>query len=108
MTGTTRQLNIRVPESIVDELEQMAAEEQVDRTAVVRRLLVEGMRQWRLERALRLYEQGQVTRERAAELAGVSIYEVMDALRERGTSAQYTLGDLHEDLVLLQHRGQES
>lgn len=108
MTETTRQLNLRIPESILDELERIAAEEQVDRTAIVRRLLVDGMRRWRLERALRLYEQGQVTKERAAELADVSIYEVMDALRERGAAAQYTLEELHEDLVLLQRRRQES
>jgi len=108
MTETTRQLNLRVPESIVDELEQIAAEEQVDRTAIVRRLLVDGMRRWRLERALRLYEQGQLTKERAAELAGVSIYEVMDALRERGAAAQYTIAELQEDLAHVRDRRHDS
>lgn len=108
MTETTRQLNLRVPESILDELEQIAAEEQVDRTAIVRRLLVDGMRRWRLERALRLHQQGQVTKERAAELADVSIYEVMDALRERGAAAQYTIAELREDLALLRGRGHDS
>jgi predicted HTH domain antitoxin len=40
--------------------------------------------------------------ERTAELAGVSIYEVMDGVRECSAAAQYTLEELHEDPALLQ------
>jgi predicted HTH domain antitoxin len=66
------------------------------------------MCRWRLECALRLYEQAQVTRERAAELAGVSIYEVMDALRECGAAAQCTLEGLRENLALCNHVGKRA
>ncbi|MBM4430722.1 MAG: hypothetical protein FJ026_10305 [Chloroflexi bacterium] len=53
---------------------------------------------------MRLYQQGQITKERAAEMAGVSIYDILDELRQQGTVAQYSLEELHEDLALLQQR----
>lgn len=101
MSGATRQLNVRVPENLIEELERIAAEEQADRASIVRRLLAEGLQRWRLEQALQMYRRGQITKERAAELAGVSIYDIMDELRQRGTVAQYTLEELREDLALL-------
>ncbi|MFQ6057257.1 MAG: UPF0175 family protein [Anaerolineae bacterium] len=104
MAEATRQLNIRIPESLIKELERIAAEEQMDRTSVARKLLTEGVHRWRLAHALRLYEQGKITKERAAEMAGVSIYDILDELRQRGTVAQYGLKELREDLTLLQQR----
>lgn len=104
MAEATRQLNIRIPESLIEELEHIAAEEQIDRTSAARKLLTEGAQRWRLEHALHLYEQGQITKERAAEMAGVSIYDILDELRRRGTVAQYSLEELREDLALLQQR----
>ena len=104
MAEATRQLNIRVPQSLIEELEHIASAEHVERTSVARKLLTEGVQRWRLDHALRLHEQGHITRERAAEIAGVSIYDVLDALRQRGTLAQYSLEELREDLTLLQGR----
>jgi len=104
MAEAVRQLNIRIPESLIEELERIATEEQVDRTSVARKLLTEGVNRWRLEHALRLYQQGQITKERAAEMAGVSIYDILDELRQRGTVARYSLEELREDLTLLQQR----
>ena len=97
----TQQLNVRVPESLVREIERIAAEEQQDRTTVARRLLAQGVQRWRLEHALTLYERGQISKGRAAEIAGVSIYDILDAVRQRGTGAQYSLDELREDLELL-------
>ena len=104
MAEAVRQLNIRIPESLIEELERIATEEQVDRTSVARKLLTEGVNRWRLEHALHLYQQGQITKERAAEMAGVSIYDILDELRQRGTVARYSLEELREDLTLLQQR----
>jgi predicted HTH domain antitoxin len=104
MTEATRQLNIRIPESLVMELEHIAADEQLDRTSVARKLLTEGIHRWRLEHALRMYEAGRITKERAAEMANVSIYDILDELRQRGTVARYSLEELREDLALLKQQ----
>ena len=71
----------------------------MDRTSVVRKLLNDSIKRWRLNHALTLYEQGQITKGRAAEMADVSIYDVLDELRLRGRVSNYTLDDLQEDLT---------
>ncbi|GFP39795.1 hypothetical protein HKBW3S47_01493, partial [Candidatus Hakubella thermalkaliphila] len=42
---------------------------------MTRKLLIEGVRRWKLEHALKLYREGGITKERAAELAEVSSLE---------------------------------
>jgi len=99
MAVAVQQLNLRLPEGIISDLNWIAQEEQVDRTSVVRKLLNDSIKRWRLNHALTLYEQGQITKGRAAEMADVSIYDVLDELRLRGRVSNYTLDDLQEDLT---------
>ena len=58
----------------------MAREESLDRATVIRRLLKESVKRWQLERALRGYERGELSIGRAAEEAGLSQWELMDAI----------------------------
>lgn len=95
---TYRQLNIRVAPRMVEELEEIAREENLAKTDVARRLLSEGIRRWKLERAIKLYREGRVTKERAAEIAEVPLYEMLDAIRQRGVPSRYTLEDAIEDM----------
>jgi predicted HTH domain antitoxin len=100
----TEQLNVRLPKSLLQGLEEMAAAEHVDRTAIVRKLLTEGLARHRLDRALRLYGEGRISKARAAEMANVSIYEVMDEIERRGLRVPYTAADLREDVEMLRKR----
>ena len=93
-----QQLNVRLAPEMIRKLDEIAQEEDLDKTTVVRRLLANAIQHWRLENALRLYQEGRITKARAAEIAGVSIYEVMDALRQRGLQAQYTLEEAMTDI----------
>lgn len=104
MPETTRQLNVRVPASLIEELESIAREEHMDRTTVTRRLLADGISHWRLDRAIRAYQEGRVSKERAAEMADVSLYQLLDELRQRGVPAQYSVFELREDIALLRER----
>lgn len=96
--ATYKQLNVRLAPEMIRELDEIAQEEDLDKTTVVRRLLANAIQHWRLEHALRLYQEERVTKARAAEIAGISIYEVMDALRQRGLQAQYTLEEAMTDI----------
>jgi len=102
----TEQLNVRLPQSLLQGLEEIAATEHLDRTAVLRKLLAEGIARYRLDRALRLYAEGHISKTRAAELAGVSLYDILDELERRRLRAPYSISELHEDLEMLrQHYG---
>lgn len=68
-------ISTRVSDDLEAELEQYIAEENLDRSTAVRKLLIEGLADWRTERALDRLEAGEVTFARAAELADVSVWE---------------------------------
>jgi predicted HTH domain antitoxin len=89
-------LAARVSKEISDLIAEISAEEKLDRSSVVRRLLDIGVREWRIKNALERYGQGSITLPRAAELAGVSIYEMIAILEERKVPYRYDLSDLEE------------
>lgn len=70
----------------------------MDRSTAVRRLLYAGLREWKMQYAATLYIENKITLARAAEEAGVSIWEMMDYVRQRKIPAQYSLEDLEHDL----------
>ncbi len=76
----TEQVNLRLEEDILEDLERVAKEESLDRATVIRRLLKESVKRWDLDRALRGYERGELSIGRAAEEAGLSQWELMDAI----------------------------
>jgi len=89
-------LAARVSKEVSDLIAEISAEEKLDRSSVVRRLLDIGVREWRIQNALERYGQGSITVPRAAELAGVSIYEMISILEERKIPYRYDLSDLEE------------
>jgi predicted HTH domain antitoxin len=66
---------------------------------VIQRLLSQGARQARLEYAARLYGNGEVTLERAAELAGVTIYDMMAHVRSRNIMPPSDVAELRADVA---------
>jgi double-stranded uracil-DNA glycosylase len=80
----TEQINIRLDADIVSALERLAREEALDRATVIRRLLETSIKQWELEHALVGYRRGDLSLGRAAEEAGLTQWELIDAAREAG------------------------
>jgi predicted HTH domain antitoxin len=97
----TEQLNVRLPKTLLKGVEEVAEVEQLDRTAVIRRLIAEGLERYRLDRAARLYGEGRISKARAAEMAGISVYEMLDEIEKRGLRSPYTLEDMRQDLEML-------
>lgn len=91
-------ISARVPDDLDAELEAYLEEEQLDRSTAVRKLLAEGLADWRRDRALRKLEDGEVTFSRAAEIADVSVWELARLADERDVT---WVGDLRDDLDAL-------
>jgi predicted HTH domain antitoxin len=72
----TVQLNLRIDAELARHLNRIAEQESLRKTDVARKYLVEGVREWRLEQAIRHYQQKQVSLERAAADAGLTLYEI--------------------------------
>jgi predicted HTH domain antitoxin len=86
----TVQINLRLDTDLARELEQIAREESLRKTDIVRKYVIEGVKNRRLEQAIRRFQLGQITLERAAQSAGLTIYEMMDVLRDRGITLDQT------------------
>lgn len=76
-------ISARVPDELEAELEEYLEAENLDRSTAVRKLLLEGLEEWRTERALRKLEAGEVTFSGAAALADVSVWELTRLVADR-------------------------
>jgi predicted HTH domain antitoxin len=92
------QLNIRIPKQLARELEALAEVEHVAKIDMARQLLWEGIARRKREVALRLYEQGQVSKSRAAEIAGLSLWEFTELVEQRGARWDYSLEEAKQEL----------
>ncbi len=87
----------RLPRDMLKEVERLAQKEKVDRSELIRRLLGSALRQKRIEEALQAYRDGKVTLWKAAEMAGISLREMMEVARVKRIPVPYTLDDLRRD-----------
>ena len=92
----TRNLTVRVDEEIYDEIEKTANRENVDKSTIARGLLEAGLREARRRRGLELYRVGSCTLWKAAEVAGVSLREMMDLVVEARIPLHISSDDVDE------------
>lgn len=76
-------ISARLPDDLEAELEEYVEQENLDRSTAVRKLLSEGLDNWRRDRALERLRDGQVTFARAAEIADVDVWAFADLVRDR-------------------------
>ena len=86
----------RLKTELLREIQEIAEEESIDRSSAIQRLLQIGLKEYKMEKALNLYRNGKVTLWKAADLAGVSLREMMEAIKARDIPYQYDLEALEE------------
>ncbi len=95
----------RLPSGLVRDLETIETVEQSDRSTTVRKLLARAVREWKLEHYAHAYGRGQVSLARAAEAAGVTLWEMTAYLQVNRVPAQYDADDLRSDASRMKVRG---
>ena len=88
----------RIPEDDEEALAELEAEMSADRSEVLRRLIRQGLSDWRTERALDQLRDHRITLRTAAELANVSYVEMLTLASEEGIDVGYSTDDLERDL----------
>lgn len=92
-------ISARVPDDLEAELEAYLDAENLDRSTAVRKLLTEGLDDWRREHALDRLAAGEVTFARAAELADMNLWDFAALVREHDVtwvSKEHTEADLDD------------
>jgi predicted HTH domain antitoxin len=93
----TEIVSTRVPDNMAKDLEEIEKEEKTDRATVVRKLLAKAIAEWKLERALTLYRDGGITLWKAAKIAGLSLWEMVEIVRKRKAPFRYAYEDFRGD-----------
>ena len=88
----------RLPQSLINDLEKIEAVDQCDRSTTLRKLLSGAVHEWKLDYYAKEYARGRITMARAAEEAGVPLWEMLDYARQQKIPAQYSLEDLKHDM----------
>ena len=77
-------VSARIPEDVSKELESFMKEESLEKSASIRKLLSEGLKRWKEQRALKALEEGKISFLKAAQLSGLSVWDFADLVREKG------------------------
>jgi len=100
----TKTLTTRAPDTLAKEIELLAKEEKLDKSSLIRRLLAEAVQNKRKSKALKLYDERKVSIGKAADIAKLSIWEMLDLIAEKGIHIDYGAEELLEDLKPLRRR----
>lgn len=93
----TETVSTRIPNDMAKDLKEIEKEEKADRATVIRKLLAKAITEWKLEKALKLFQEGKVTLWKAAKIAGLSLWEMMEIIGEKKIPFPYTFEDFRED-----------
>jgi predicted HTH domain antitoxin len=97
-TTKSTQINLRVPDEVASDLDALAEQERASRIDLARQILLEGIAHRKRDLALRLYREGKVSKSRAAEIAGISLWEMMDLIDQAALPTTYTLQEAVEEM----------
>ncbi len=94
-------MTLRIPLEIDKEIEELARIKDTDKSKLVRELIFLGVKEKKLEEAVKLYAHGKITLWKAARLAGLSLWKMIEVMEERRIPAQYGKKELEEDIKVL-------
>jgi predicted HTH domain antitoxin len=91
-------ISMRLQKTEVCQLAEAARQIGMERPTFLKRALRRGVQDLMLEKACEAYRRGEATLSRAAELAGLSLREMLLRLRGAELELNYTVEDLEKDL----------
>jgi len=90
-------ISVRPTEEMARKIERLIRIEKAERSALIRRILDIGVKEELKKHALDLFRDKKVSLAKAAEIADVSVREMMDLIKEKGVSLHITIEDVRED-----------
>ena len=96
----TQILSTRIDEIYAREIQQMAREEGLDKSSFLKKIIISGLKDYKLEHSLALYNKNRITLSRASELAEISIHEFISLMPDHNMEIHYSSDDFRNDLEL--------
>lgn len=101
-------VSLILPKKLRDEIESLAAATGEDRSTLMRKLMLKGLEELKLDIALESYMKGKTSIERSSRIAGVSIWRFLDELTNRKIGIRYKLEDAQEEISRIVSRHKRS
>ncbi len=98
-------VSVRLSKESLREVDCIAERLKTDRSEALRRFIERGLREAKIDDALDRLRRGKVSIGRAAEDAGITLYEMLELVRRHQIASGYGPEDLERDLRALGRRG---
>jgi len=91
-------ITTRVSDNLAKLIDKIAKKEGMDRSTVLRRFLEQSIKNWLIEKSLKEYQEGKLTLRQAAKISGLSLWEIIEEVKNKKIYFPYTIEDLKDDL----------
>jgi len=78
----SKTISTRIDDDVVKKLEEIAKRENIDRSALIRKFILQMLKEYELKRMAELYRKGIVSLQEAASQANISLYEIMEYVQK--------------------------
>ena len=82
----TELISARLEKEDTKILEEITKEENTDKTSALKKILKLGSKQYRLEKSIKYYQEGRISIGMAANMAEITLWEIMEELKNRNIS----------------------
>lgn len=94
----TKRISVTIPEDLLKESEELAEERMEDRSTMIRQLIAEGLKEEKKKKAVEMYLEKKVSLEKAAEIADISIWKMLDLLKDKKVPLGYDRRDAEKEI----------
>lgn len=81
MRKTSKNISTRIDNNDFKKLDEIAKKENIDRSILIRKFILQMLKEYEIKRTTELYRKGIVSLQEAASQANVSLYEIMDYVK---------------------------
>jgi predicted HTH domain antitoxin len=78
----SKTISTRIEDEDAEKLEKIAKKENIDRSALIRKFILQKLKEYEIKQMTELYQKGIVSLQEAASQANVSLYEIMEYVQK--------------------------
>ena len=94
-------ISIVIPDELKKEIDKLKSLFKEEQSSLIRRLLWKSITEEKIEYAIKEYVKDKISMGKAAEIAGISIWEMLDELKKRTITLNYKISDAQAEIEQL-------
>lgn len=91
-------ISVRLPDEFVHDIEEACKTEVTDKGTILRKLIGDGLREYRIKKAFGLYSDGRISLWKAARMARMTYRGALEEIKKRNIPFRYEKEDLDVDI----------